>query len=65
MYIVCIMCLFHCNMHARQLVIGRVSRSNLPELTKSKFLFPATATGTYMYYTSEADGRVRKYSNVG
>ena len=28
-----------------QLVVGRVNRSDLPELDKSKFLFPATAQG--------------------
>ena len=39
-----------------QLVVGRVSKSDLPELQRNKFLFPATARGlgvvlrTYIYY---------------
>ena len=33
------------NLFLSQLVVGKVNRSDLPELDKSKFLFPATAQG--------------------
>ena len=32
-----------------QLVVGRVNKSDLPELTKNKFLFPASAQGTHTH----------------
>ena len=38
-------CPTHMLVHNIQLVIGRVKNSNLSELAKCKFLFPATATG--------------------